>query len=111
MTLYRWLVSGCDNPILRKVEGPSWPIVLKNSVFETKEILLAPQIQQKFLDTREYQKQWKIRYGKSGTAGCKISIGFSRSLAFSGKSAFLRFGIFPQNRPSAALAGFVLLAI
>lgn len=47
--------------------------------------------------------QTKIRYAASAETMRENDVGFSKSLAFSGKLAPPSFGVFQQNRPIAAL--------
>ena len=52
-------------------------------------------------DTRGHQQHPKIRHDAASAARREMRTGFSERLTLSGKSAYLRFGVFQQNRPVA----------
>jgi len=82
-----------------------WPILLKNSLFEDNEKLLAHLTDLLFFDTRGYGSRSKARCGATGAVRYKKRIGFTKCLVLGKKFTFLKFGVFQHNRPGTALRG------
>jgi hypothetical protein len=94
-----------DNGPTTPVTAYSWsrPILLKNSLFEDDEKLLAHLTDLLFFDTRGYESRSKVRCGATNAARYKKHIGFPKWLVLGKKITILKFGVFQQNRSKAAL--------
>jgi hypothetical protein len=79
----------------------SRPILLKNSLFEGDEKLLAHLTDLLFFDTRGNGSRTKVHCGAAGAARYKKRIGFPKYLVLGKIITFLKFGVFQQNRPRA----------